>query len=96
VRVHEIETAAGPVAVGGRTINLVARTTAFTVGDPPARVLGLWCRPAHAEVLDADGRRDLLAVHDVQLFATALIAMATVVYIGGRGLGRALATRRRR
>jgi hypothetical protein len=96
VRVHEIETTAGPVAVAGRTINLVARTSALTAGDAPVRVLGLWCRPAHAEVLDADGRRTLVAVHDIQVIATALIAATTAICLTGRGIARAVATRNRR
>ena len=49
------ETTTGPVAFGGRTITLVARTTALHVGDTSG-ALHLRARPVHVEVLDGEGR----------------------------------------
>src|SRR5689334_16158044 len=48
------ETTVGPVALDGRSVTLVARTTAVHVGDTRAArpgLLHLRARPAHVEVL---------------------------------------------
>ena len=74
---QRVEVTAGPVAVGGRTINLVARTTSLTVGTS-TRELGSWSRPVHVEILDADGRRQIVPVHDYQLVAGVALVAVTV------------------
>jgi hypothetical protein len=79
------ETTTGPVAVGGRTITLVARTS--------RRSIGSWfserARPTHIEILDGDGRRHVVPVRDYQRLATALIAaVAGACVIGTRVIKR--------
>ena len=76
-----VETTTGPVAVGGRTINLVARTRAITLGSDPERVVAAWSRPVHVEVLDADGRCEIVKVRDYQLVATAVVACAAIAWV---------------
>ncbi len=79
---QHVETTTGPVAVGGRTINLVARTTSFTLGSSP-RALGTWSRPVHVEILDADGRRQIVPVRDYQLVAGIALVCLTVAGLIG-------------
>jgi hypothetical protein len=88
VRVQRLETAAGPVAVAGRTISLVARTSVCTSGTEPARLVGVRSRPDHVEVLGADGRRDVLKVRDYQTIATAAIAAVAAACVLASRLAR--------
>ena len=60
------ETSVGPVAVDGRTITLVARTTAVHIGSDERGALHLRSRPVHVEVLDADGRRHIVRIRDIE------------------------------
>ena len=83
VGVQHVETTTGPVAVGGRTINLVARTTSLTLG-PSRRALGTWSRPVHVEILDADGRRQIVPVRDYQLVTGIALVAVTVAGLAGR------------
>jgi hypothetical protein len=80
---QRVETTTGPVAVGGRTINLVARTTSVTLGRSP-REIGTWSRPVHVEILDADGRRQIVPVRDYQLVAGIALVAVTVAGLVGR------------
>jgi hypothetical protein len=79
VEVTHVETTHGPVAVGGHTITLVARTSAVTVGSGPSGVIGSRTRPRHVEILDADGGRVTVRVRDYQRIATIVIASAAAV-----------------
>jgi hypothetical protein len=77
------ETTVGPVALDGRTITLVARTTAVHVGNTRAAgpgVLHLRARPAHVEVLDGDGHRQVIPVRDVEHI---LVTAITIVGLAG-------------
>ena len=74
------ESTIGPVAVDGRTITLVARTSGVHVGGGPLAALGVRARPTHIEVLDAQGRRQVVRIRDVE---TTLIA--TIVAVGTAG-----------
>jgi len=88
VGLPHVETTTGPVAVGGRTINLVARTRAITAGHAPGRVLAAWSRPLHVEVLDADGRREIVKVRDYHRLAmTAIAGAAAVCLLAARATG---------
>jgi len=69
------ETTIGPVAVGGRTITLVARTTAVHVGGDARGALHIRSRPMHVEVLDDDGQRHVVRVRDLE--HTLVLAIAT-------------------
>ena len=60
------ETTIGPLAFGGRTITLVARTTALHVGDDARGALHVRSRPVHVEVLDGEGRREVVHVRDIE------------------------------
>jgi hypothetical protein len=88
--VQRSETTLGPVAVDGRTITLVARTRALNLGGRGGAV-HVWSRPSHIEVLDEDGRRHVVRVHDVQRVAM----IATVVGALGYVLGVSALRRRR-
>jgi hypothetical protein len=78
------ETTVGPVAFGGRTITLVARTTALRLGGDDRGALRVRCRPAHVEVLDEHGHRHVVHIHNVEQTLIAAIA------IGGIATARAL------
>ena len=89
--VQRSETTLGPVAVDGRTITLVAKTRALNLGGRNGGAVHVWSRPSHVEVLDEDGRRHVVRVHDVQRVAMIATAVAALGYILGVG-----ALRRRR
>ena len=77
VGLQHVETTTGPVAVGGRTINLVARTTRdHASARDPGTCSRTWSRPVHVEILDADGRREIVKVRDYQRLAMTAIAGA--------------------
>ncbi len=85
------ESAAGPVAVDGRTITLVARTRVVRVGRGPAGALHVLARPAHVEVLDAHGRREVVRIRDVERVLMATIAVLGTGYaVGVRALRKGL------
>jgi hypothetical protein len=69
------ETTIGPLALGGRTITLVARTTALHLGTDERGALHIRSRPAHVEVLDEDGRRHVVRIRDVEHALIAAIAI---------------------
>ena len=71
------ETTIGPLALGGRTITLVARTTALHLGNDERGALHIRSRPAHVEVLDEDGRRHVVRIRDVEQALIAVIAIAS-------------------
>jgi len=75
------ETTIGPVAHEGRTITLVARTTAMHLGDDGRGALGVYARPAHVEVLEEDGRRHIVRVPDIERALLTAIALATAASI---------------
>lgn len=79
--VEQAETVAGPVAIDGRTLTLVARTSIVRLGRRPGLALGGWARPAHVEVLDRDGRRRVVRIHDVEAILTAAIALTGATYV---------------
>ncbi len=85
-RLHTGESTIGPLAFDGRTITLVARTTAIHVGDDSRGALHVRSRPRLVEVLDEDGRRHVVPVRDVQ---RALMVGITIVTIAGTSLVRA-------
>ena len=72
------EATIGPVAVDGHTLTLVARTRAVHVGGDGRGALHIWSRPAHVEVLDADGRRQVVPIHDVQRALMMTIALGAI------------------
>ncbi|HVJ98619.1 MAG TPA: hypothetical protein VNC41_17455 [Acidimicrobiia bacterium] len=78
------ETTVGPVAINGRTLTLVARTRAVHIGSDDHGALHVQARPDHVEVLDADGRREIVRIRNVEtplLIAIAIsgLACASVV-----------------
>ncbi len=73
------ETTVGPIAVDGRTITLVARTRAIHVGDETRAVLYVRARPHHVEVLGEDGRRQIVAVRDIEYVAMAGITIGAII-----------------
>jgi hypothetical protein len=73
---QSVDTTVGPLAFDGRTITLVARTRALHVGDDGRGVLHVRSRPRHVEVLDVDGRRKVLVVHDVERMLVLAITIA--------------------
>lgn len=79
VKMQRGETTIGPVAVDGRTITLVARTSGVHVGGGPLAALGVRARPTHVEVLDAHGRRQVVRIRDVETtLIAAIVAVGTV------------------
>jgi len=72
------ETTVGPVALDGRTITLVARTTAVHLGDTFGG-LHVRARPAHVEVLEANGQRQVIPVRDVEHVLVTAITIAGLV-----------------
>jgi hypothetical protein len=87
---QHFETSTGPVAVGGRTISLVARTRTLRVGASGATLFHVRARPSHVEVLEGDGRRHVVAIHDLQRIVTAaIVAGAAACVVGTRMTRRA-------
>ena len=79
------ETTVGPVAVDGRTITLVARTSGIRVRGGPLAALGVRARPTHVEVLDAQGRRQVVRIRDVEAALMFwIVAAGTVGALGAR------------
>jgi len=74
VAVERGETTYGPVAVDGRTLTLVARTHRW-------RGRHVWTRPTHLEVLDEDGKREVVRIRDTEyaLIGAAAAALTAVV-----------------
>ncbi len=77
-RSQSAETTVGPLAFDGRTVNLVASTRAVHVGDDGRGALHVRSRPCHVEVLDEDGRRQVVAVHDVERMLLGAISIAGI------------------
>ena len=77
------ESTVGPVAVDGRTLTLVARTRGVQLGRRGSGALGLRARPTHVEILDADGRRQVVQIRDIESGAIIAIALASVGYVLG-------------
>jgi hypothetical protein len=73
------ETTLGPLAFGGQTITLVARTTALHVGDDARGALHIRSHPVHVEVLDGEGRREVVHIRDTEHTLMVAIVIATVV-----------------
>jgi hypothetical protein len=77
-RMQTVDTTIGPTAFDGRTITLVARTRALHVGDDARGALHVRSRPRYVEVLDEDGHRRVLAVHDVECMLLAAITIGGI------------------
>jgi hypothetical protein len=75
------ETTIGPVAVDGQTITLVARTRAVHLGTRGRGALHVRARPTHVEVLDGDGRRRVVRIHDIERTLMAAIGVAGAVLV---------------
>jgi len=90
------ETTIGPVAFGGRTLTLVARTTALHIGGDDRGALHVRSRPVHVEILDEHGRRHVVRVRDVERTVIAAIAIAGIASTYAlRGIRNSLDRKRR-
>jgi hypothetical protein len=88
--VRKTETTIGPVAVDGQTITLVARTRAIRIGNRGFGALGVRARPTHVEILDADGRHQVVRIRDVEFGVLAAIALTGTGYVlAGQALRKA-------
>jgi hypothetical protein len=81
--VQRRESTAGPVAVDGRTITLVARARVLRVGRGTLGALHVRAWPAHVEVLGVDGRRHIVRIRDVERTLMAAIMLAGAGYVAG-------------
>jgi hypothetical protein len=77
-RMQKTETTIGPLAFDGRTITLVARTTAFHIGNDARGAIHVRSRPRQVEVLDEDGQRQVLVVRDIERALLVAVAIAVV------------------
>ena len=74
--VYRGETSVGPVAIDGRTITFVARTRGLRIGrDARLGALHVRARPAHVEILDTEGRRQVVRIHDLERTMIAAISL---------------------
>ena len=73
------ETTIGPLAFEGRTITLVARTTALHVGGDERAALHVRSRPSHVEVLDARGQRHVVHIRNVEQTLIATVTIGAIV-----------------
>ena len=83
VAVTRGETTFGPVGVDGRTLTLVARTCEWRRGrGPDERAVRVWTRPTHLEMLDEEGRREVVRIRDTEfaLIGAAAVAAALAVW----------------
>ncbi len=76
------ETTAGPVAIDGHTITLVARTSTVRVGEGGRRALHIRSQPTAVEVLHTDGRHEVVRIRDVERAALVASGLATVIGVG--------------
>ena len=90
---HRGETTIGPVASDGRTITLVARTTAVHIGGDARGAWRVRSRPLLVEVLDEHGQRHVVHIRDVE---HALIAAVAISGLASTCALRALRERRTR
>ena len=87
--VRRIDATTGPVAVGGRTINLVSRSEARTLGPGGARVFHVRAWPTHVEVLERDGSRHVVRVPDLErAVMLAIVGAAVACVVGTRAMRR--------
>jgi hypothetical protein len=70
------ESTVGTVAVDGRTMTFVARTRAFHLGRGSRGALHVRARPTHIEVLDEDGRHQIVRIRDVEHTVIGAIILA--------------------
>jgi hypothetical protein len=91
VDVQRGETTVGPVAINGRTLTLVARTRAVHIGNDAHGALHVQARPDHVEVLDGDGRREIVRIRNVE---TPLLVAIAVGGVACASVVRALVRRR--
>ena len=91
VDVQRGSTTVGPVAVNGRTLTLVARTRGVHIGNDAHGALHVQARPTHVEVLDQDGRREIVRIRNLE---TPILLAIAIGGIACAGLARALARRR--
>jgi hypothetical protein len=73
------ETTIGPLAFDGRTITLVARTTAIQVGGDERAVLHVRSRPTQVEVLDAHGQRHVVQIRNIEQTLIAAVTIGAIV-----------------
>ncbi len=85
------EATVGPVAVNGRTLTLVARTRAVHIGSDAHGALHVQARPTHVEVLERDGRREVVRIRNVE---TPILLAIAVGGVACASVVRALARRR--
>ena len=89
------ETSIGPVAIDGRTITFVARTSGVRFGhDTRAGALHVRARPAHVEILDETGRHHVVRIHDVERLLLAGIAAGALACVVAARVLRAGGTRK--
>jgi hypothetical protein len=86
-----VETHFGPVAIGGRTVTLVARTRALRLAGRHGQGFAVRARPSHVEVLEGDGNRTVVHVPDVEG-----MLIATILVVGCAGVVAARILRRSR
>jgi hypothetical protein len=83
--VQQAETTVGPVAIDGHTITLVARTRALRLGRRGRGALHVRARPTHVEILDGDGRHNVVRIRDLETaLIAAIVATGAALAIGTR------------
>jgi hypothetical protein len=93
---HRGETTIGPLAFDGRTITLVARTTAVHIGGDARGALHVRSRPLLVEVLDDHGQRHVVHIRGVEHALVAAIAIGVVASTYALRTLRESRTRKRR
>ncbi len=93
---HRGETAIGPLASDGRTITLVARTTAVRMGGDARGALHVRSRPLLVEVLDENGQRQVVHIRDHEHALIAAIAVGGLASTWALRALRESRTRKRR
>ena len=76
---HRTEMSSVPLATHGRTITLVARTRVWRVGARSASALHVRARPSYVEVLDEQGRHEVVRIRDIEGTLMAAIVIAGFV-----------------
>src|SRR5438552_2214941 len=71
----------GPFGGDGRTITLGAKTRTVHLRGRAGNALHVWARPAHVEVLDEEGRREVVRIHDVERAVMMAVVLGAAGYI---------------
>lgn len=87
LQVHNQTSTTIPIVAHGRTVSFVSRTRGLEGGGDGWSFVLAWSTPHHVEVLDQDGRRRVVPIHDRYRSAAVVLGVAgAACLLGARAL----------